>query len=128
MGEKTVQNSSDTKLSNYCCMKLPSKPEKPQRDSMMRDLLQFQKKFRCFAQVRQDAIIVELSSLEEEHIVEAKSDLKCIVALYFGGKEPQETTIESLRGNSLPTIPEARHQVATTTTSLRVGCNGAGLD
>jgi serine/threonine protein kinase len=126
LGEQGAQNSVDTKPTNYCSMKLPDRPSKAQRDQMVQDLLQFQKKFRCFAQVRNDAVVADLSYLDEQQAAQAKSDIKGIVRHQFAGYEPLETTIESLSGNSLPPIPEGRYKLSTTT--LQVGRNGAGLD
>merc|ERR1711894_693800 len=112
---------------------LPSRPTKEQRDQMVTDLLQFQRKFHCFAQVRPDRVVADLSSLSPEKAEHAKSDLRGIVKCQLN-VEPYEITSETLTGSSrLPPTSEEGAQyyapVKLHTTTLRVSpADGAGLD
>merc|ERR1712187_189449 len=96
---------------------------------MVGDLLLFQRKFRCFAQVRQDQVIVDLNGLDAKVSAEAKHDLIGIIKFHYNGHEPEEVTLDSLQaeGGGLEDIVE---EVTTRviTTNLRVGPNGAGIN
>merc|ERR1712232_721289 len=81
----------------YLNLMLPTKPSKPQRDQMVQDLLQFQRRFHCFAQVRHDRVVADLSSLNLEQAESAKSDLRGIIKLQLQC-DPLEMTSDSLSG------------------------------
>merc|ERR1712232_608574 len=108
----------------YLNLMLPNAPSKPQRDQMVSDLLQFQRRFHCFAQVRPDRVVADLSSLSLEKAENAKSDLKGIIKMQLKC-DPLEMTSDSLTPSRLPPTSET----VLHTTTLRVDEKaGAGLD
>jgi serine/threonine protein kinase len=124
-----VQSSADEVAPEYFGLQLPSQPSKEQRDVMRTDLLKFQQKFKCFAQVRHSQVVADLSGMTKERVQEAKSDLKGIIQ-YNLKIEPMEVEVKSLSGSgqSLDTIDEQGGTSKLITTTLRVGESGAGLD
>lgn len=114
----------------YCAFHLPTKPTREVRDAIVNDLLHFQKKFRCFAQVRMDKVVADLSNLQPNDVSAAKFDLKGIVKCHIKC-DPMETMEDSL-GSALQPVAEgpvaaSRGQLRTQTTYLRVGPDGAGI-
>lgn len=110
----------------YCTFHLPVEPKKAQRNQMVQDLLHFQRKFRCFAQVRRDRLIADLSGLSPADAEAAKVDLRGIVRVNLNGVEAMEGTATSLSA-SLSTVEEGP-QYRLETTTIHVGAEGAGID
>eukprot|EP00928_Gymnodinium_smaydae_P022724 TRINITY_DN18991_c0_g1_i1.p1 TRINITY_DN18991_c0_g1~~TRINITY_DN18991_c0_g1_i1.p1 ORF type:complete len:420 (-),score=65.51 TRINITY_DN18991_c0_g1_i1:25-1284(-) len=116
----------------YCVMQLSARPSRNQRNQMGKDLMFFQKKFHCFAQVRPHGVVADLSGLTPAMAAEAKRDLSGIVRHNLG-IVPTECTTSSLAGDGgargkLSTVDEGPARFTLHTTTLNVGQDGAGID
>merc|ERR1712039_40600 len=126
---------------SYIAFQLPvnsaNHPEsKERRNLMVQDVIAFQKKFQCFAQVRRGEIVVDLSELSAEKVPNAKQDVVGIIRHWEGPDyTPPEVVLNSLNdygaGYSKPleSVQERPKPITRTiTTYLNVGDDGAGID
>jgi len=109
---------------------------KERRNLMVQDVIAFQKKFQCFAQVRRGEIVVDLSQLSAEQVPIAKQDVVGIIRHWEGPDyTPPERRLNSLNENGagysrpLESVQERpKHAIRTITTYLNIGDDGAGID
>merc|ERR1712083_351752 len=86
----------------------------------MVDLRTFQQRFKCFAQVRRNQVVVDLGGVPQEQHPAAKAELIGIIRHNLQ-TEPTEVTLDSLE--------DTRSNSRLVTTTLRVSKSaGAGLD
>mmetsp|Transcript_108075 Transcript_108075/g.306450 ORF Transcript_108075/g.306450 Transcript_108075/m.306450 type:complete len:577 (-) Transcript_108075:46-1776(-) len=111
-------------------LKLPSNLTKdaPQLPKLRCDLLQWNKKFKCFARATYDQVIARYGP--ETHVEEARRELLQIVEFYFGAcqRQPIAQAPHRVASPPLETIPEARRRKTFVLDLVVSDSAGAGLD